>query len=236
MLYARVPYPVSDVTICGILRNANRVICASSDVFAYRGYLELESALLLMVDEVFTSAVKEIELTGAVTLDADVVDVLTERSTGELEQTVILSALLDTAIRRAVALQAAIELGGDIQPRLLKALESIVTELKLTGTLSELTRRSALGVIDGAVGLDSPPVDTARSVSMGENAVRSALRLVQELELALKKAAVFSEDTLHIEASLQIIARKYRTLGELSGIKLGDLSSWTLRQFYYIEE
>lgn len=109
-------------------------------------------------------------------------------------------------------LSAGLCLSGDISELTATTAHEIIAALKLAGHLQEISLEKCLN-------------DMVANVALAGN-----------LRNALNKSTVPEGAGVAIGASVDIESVRLRKLGDLAGLTLGDLSTWTMQDLYYKEE
>ncbi len=127
-------------------------------------------------------------------------------------KTVCLCGLSDIfPVRESLAVTGGIALAAK-QPMLRKE-----QSLEVRGDLTLKTNK--IGVLGQKVGLPVP----------------GALVLSGALSSATPKVVHPAPCGIQLGGSLLLTSRRYRTIGDLEGLTIGDIQDWTLETFYYVE-
>lgn len=109
-------------------------------------------------------------------------------------------------------LSAWIGVSGDISELAVTTAYEIAAVLKLAGTLQEISLEKCL------------------------DDVSSDITLSGDVQPILNKSVVPESSAIAIGGSAEIESVRLRKLGDLAGLTLGDLSTWTMNELYYKEE
>lgn len=229
----KVVYPATDVTLCGFLNDVNTVLYAVSDAFSYKEHARLDAAFLLIAQTLIAGAAKEAELHGQITLEASEAQAFLHKEAGPLDASMVLAALLSTAAKKAVMLQQSVSIGAQSEAVAIKSIEHAANTLRLSAYISPDKIHQVINDIDSAIYLSAEIGSLRKDIVLNE--ASAVLRLMSSLDLALDKQMHMGTITARIGGSIEAVERRYRTLGDLDGLTLRDLSSWTMRKFYYIE-
>lgn len=234
MAQERVFFPVKDVTLCGVLSDVNVVLRGISDAFAYRENTSAQGVLILAVQTVISAAIKEIKLSGGIWLDAGEISLFSKKDMSLTDGELILSALISTAIQKAVAIISEIRLSGEMTSETDHDMIPAPGALSLSAAFKEA---EAMKTAD----INSPVTlfGLMRSTNLGKPV--STLELVLFLQGVFQHCADQKEiipvaSAVSIAGSMSAVARRFRTLGDLTGLTLGDVQGWRLYKFYFKEE
>ena len=140
----RVFYPVSDVTLRGLLSDAMSHLQGYSDVWALRERLLIQSGFALAASMIIGNAIKELDFKGGLTLESSDVEIICGKSVSNLSADVILSVLISTAARKTVELQEQIGIRGTVRESVQKWLAGIGSGMAASGNISDSSIQSVL--------------------------------------------------------------------------------------------
>lgn len=224
-------YPVKDVTLPGLLSDANVILRGLSDIFTYREYVNIEADLLLAVRDMIVAAIKEIEITGGIMLDAEISNMLVEVSV-EAEAGIILEALLHESVITYVSAQSGMILGADLNETSFTFIESIASSLILGGGI-RAAHSDTFGAFHSGFVLDAKAVNAIKEVSTETKS--AAVRLLADVNASLSVPAKLSASGIALDYAITTVLRRYRELGDLEGVTLADIQNWPLETYYYLE-
>lgn len=224
-------YPVKDVTLPGLLSDANVILRGLSDVFTYREYATIEADLLLAVRDMIVAAIKEIEITGGIMLDAEISNMLVEVS-AEAEAGIILEALLHESVITYVSAQSGMMLGSDLDEMSYTFIEPAVSSLILGGSL-RAEHSDTFGAFRSGLVLDAKVANIVKEVSIKTKS--AAVRLLADVNASISVPVKLSASGIALDYAITTVLRRYRELGDLEGITLADIQNWPLETYYYLE-
>lgn len=230
----KVFFPVTDVTLRGVLADVDVVLRGVSEAFAYRENSSARAALILSVQNTIADAIKEATLFGGIWLDAGEVSLFAQKEASITDGALVLSALISTAIQKTVSMLSAARLSGKMGLEANRTVAADAGEVALGAELAgtESTKAMAGGSAVWVAG-------QARSLKQDKEIGPMALALVLQgvfRECLNTKDVVPAASAMTITGSMSAVARRYRTIGDLAGLSIGDVQGWTLYQFYYKEE
>ncbi|MGM9608351.1 MAG: hypothetical protein ACI3XJ_12685 [Oscillospiraceae bacterium] len=240
----KVFYPIRDDTLIGILNdfdvilrcmmsNQNAVLSGITDVFPHTEFLTVNGKFIVAAQELIVTLVKSIETAGGITLDCSVADISDIKNLGDLSDALILNAVIDTALSKAIDASEDIAFAQDAEIAICKNLGDVSESLYLDGDISEITvtlvnRVIASLIFDGEIGEMSLQKD------LGD--LECDILLSDALNLTLVKSVLPQNADFLIDGEMEVQSVRYRKLGDLAGLTFADVADWTLYDFYYKEE
>ena len=240
----RVFYPVRDVTLkglfsgseaelYGLLSNARAVLRGYSDIWAFREYLMIQSGFAVAAELIMSSAIKELEVKGGITLDVSDVELVCGKSVSGLTADMVLSVIISTAARKTVELQEQIGMCGNVQESVRKWLSGISSAIAIDGVISDASMQSDMAGLISCIGA----ICGLETVSKKTEAKCEALLagMSEELKLYAEKNVVLTHGVAALSGSLKAVIRRYRTFLDIQGMRFQDVSAWGMNTFYYLE-
>lgn len=230
----RVFYPIRDVTLRGTLAGARATLCGISSVWAYKEKAYVTSGLALAAYMILTSAIKEWESTGGITLDAGEVRAVCGKSASDLSAEMVLSALLSCAVQKTAQLQAELRVSGDVQATTEKWLNGMRAELMLGAVMQDVAEEKATKELASKISLTSD----MRSTEKHTDAVCQELSVLLQSEViaAMRKDAVLGTQSVTLQASVSAVVVRYRMIKDLYGMTFEDVLSWDMHKFYCYDD
>ena len=222
-----------NVVLNGSLLNREAALPGATDVFPYTEYLTLRGAFIIAAQELLLTLRRAIEPECGIALgcsDADVSDI---KSAGNLSNDLILSTIVETAMRKAVETSASVAFDHDVEIAVCQSLGDVAESLCMDGNISELTSVLILRVVENLlIGGE------IASLSLRKDSGRPAgdIPLSADTNLTLFKSVVPQNAELFLDGELEVQSVRYRKLGDLEELTFADVADWTLYDFYYKEE
>lgn len=193
----------------------------------------MRAALILTAQKVVADAVKEATLSGGIWLDADEVSLFAQKEASITDGELILSTLISTAIQKTVSMLSAMRLAGEMGSESDLSVVTDAGEMVLSAELTQTESMKAM-TVESSVWMEGQAQSLKMEKEIGPMELVLALQGVFH-ECLSTKDAIPTTSAMTIAGSMSIIARRYRTIGDLSGLSIGDVQDWTLYQFYYQE-
>lgn len=221
----------ADVTLIGYLSGTNITLSGISDVWVYRDYMAVRSGLALVAEILFMNAAKEIEATGGITLDADEVEAVCGKYTDATAE-MILAALMTTVATTTVELQKAIALTGDINLAAATWINDMSTELFIGGNLSATDWKH---ISDLIAGIEMGAVLTNVEKPTTAQCLECVLQLQGAIVGQIEKHAIPECTAVALNGSIVAAVVRFRIVEDIVGLVVGDVTDWTMHDFYYLE-
>ena len=225
--------PNSNVVLNGNLMNPETVLPGVTDIFPYTEYLTLRGSFVVAAQELLLTLMRSIELAGGIALDCSEVSASDIKSAGDLSNALILSSIVKTAMRKAVEANISIAFAQNAEIAICKSIGHVSESLCMSGDISEITATLIQRVIASLV-FDGEIIEMSLRKNVGD--LEGGITLSDALNLTLAKSVSPQDANLFIDGEMEVQSVRYRKLGDLAGLTLGDLSTWTMNEFYYKEE
>lgn len=133
-----------------------------------------------------------------------------------------------------LSLTAQVSLSAELNAELIRfvELDPLSAALCLSGAITELSSVASLDM-PGALAIQG---QTEPRLDKHLDTVQGNVSMSVDPTITCVKPAGPVESTLCFGGSMYPRAVRLRELGDLIGLTLGDISAWTLNQFYYKEE
>ena len=222
-----------DIVLNGMSSDDSAVLAGFTSIFPSTDYVSIHNEFVVAAHKLIVYALKCIEMTGGLVMDGSAINAADIKSVDSVSCGVVVSAIAEAAMRKAIGACSSVSIAQSAEAAVHQYLYDMASSMYVTGEIADVSAYMLLSISQSAV-LDGCIVDVSETKTIED--VSGGISLLSTFDAALVKNITLQNDDLLIGGEMEVQSVRLRKLGDLDGMTLGDLSGWTMYQFYFKEE